>query len=70
MENLFTQKSGYVPLPRNSSLRASFDKLVNHIDAASGQIKDKDHWLFFVEQDLVKIEWEFYRLNNEPVSET
>jgi len=51
-------------LPDNPSVRDLFDKLVNHVDAATGHGRDKQHWLFFVSRDLVLLELEFNRLNH------
>jgi hypothetical protein len=45
-------------IPKNPKLKQIFYKLVNHVDVASGQIKNKQHWLYFVEQDLVSLEHE------------
>ena len=48
-------------LPDNPLLRNLFDKLVSHVDAASGHGRDKEHWLYFVSQDLVLLENELKR---------
>jgi len=43
-------------LPLNQKIRGIFIKLVNHVFAASGQARDKQHWLYFVEWDLSLLE--------------
>jgi hypothetical protein len=53
-------------LPKISSIRAIFDKLVNHTAEASGQVRNKEHWLGYVTQDLILLEWEFKRFNLLP----
>jgi hypothetical protein len=46
-------------LPNNITLRKYFDDLVCHVKAASGHTRNKEHWMYFVERDLVTLEWEF-----------
>jgi len=53
-------------LPQKQPFVSIFDKLVGSVDAATGQIRDKQHWLYFVERHLTLLEWEFSRLNREP----
>ena len=50
-------------LPVNQKIRDIFDKLVNHVEHASGNSKQKQHWLYFVERELDLLEWEFNHLN-------
>jgi len=56
-------------LPNEPLIKSIFDKLVGSVDAATGQIRDKQHWLYFVERNLHLLKWEFNRLNREPVTE-
>ena len=56
-------------LPKITSLRQTFDKLVGSVEAASGQGRDKDHWLMFVSRNLILLEDEFNRLERAPVNE-
>ena len=53
-------------LPNFPSVRDLFDKLTGHVDAASGHGRNKQHWLYFVTQDLILLEWEFKRFNLLP----
>ena len=56
-------------LPDYPSVRSIFDELVCHAEAASGHGRDKQHWLSFVTQDLILLEWEFKRFNLLPDTE-
>jgi len=50
-------------------VRSIFDELVCHAEAASGHGRDKQHWLSFVTQDLILLEWEFKRFYLLPDTE-
>jgi len=55
-------------LPNDPLLRGTFDKLVGSVEAASGQGRDKQHWLMYVSQNLIQLESDFSRINRESVN--
>ena len=48
-------------LPENPILKNIFYDLVSHVNEASGHGRNKQHWLYFVERDLVLLENELKR---------
>jgi hypothetical protein len=51
-------------LPNTIRLRTFFSSLVGHVTEASGRVRNKQHWLYFVERDLCEIENELIRTKN------
>jgi len=52
-------------IPNNPTLKKIFSDLVSHVTEASGHGRNKEHWLYFVERDLVLLESELKRIYND-----
>jgi hypothetical protein len=49
-------------LPNDLDVKINFEKLIGHVKEAAGQGKDKQHWMYFVERDMVTLEWAFDKI--------